>query len=131
VIGAAPEEIIWTSGATESDNLAIKGVAVAPAYVAKGNHVITCGTEHRAVLDPCEHLEGRGIKVTYLGVDRHGMIDLQKLSDLITPKTFLVSLMHANNETGVLHSDRRDRRDLPGRRASCSTPTRRRPTGRR
>ena len=103
VIGADPQEIYWTSGATESDNLAIKGVAVAPAYVAKGNHIITAGTEHRAVLDPCEHLEGRGFKVTYLGVDRRGMIDLQKLSDLITPKTFLVSLMHANNETGVLH----------------------------
>ena len=103
VIGADPEEIYWTSGATESDNLAIKGVAVAPAYVAKGNHIITCGTEHRAVLDPCEHLEGRGFKVTYLGVDRRGMIDLQKLSDLITSKTILVTLMHANNETGVLH----------------------------
>jgi cysteine desulfurase len=103
VIGASPEEIIWTSGATESDNLAIKGVAVAPATVAKGNHLLTAVTEHRAVLDPCEHLEGRGFKVSYLGVDRRGMIDLQKLSDLITPKTFLVSLMHANNETGVIH----------------------------
>jgi len=103
VIGADPEEIYWTSGATESDNLAIKGVAVAPAYVTKGNHILSAVTEHRAVLDPCEHLEGRGFKVTYLGVDRRGMIDLQKLSDLITPKTLLVSLMHANNETGVLH----------------------------
>jgi cysteine desulfurase len=102
-IGAHPQEIYWTSGATESNNLAIKGVAVAPAYVAKGNHILTASTEHRAVLDPCEHLEGRGFKVTYLGVDRRGMIDLEKLTDLITPKTFLVSLMHANNETGVLH----------------------------
>jgi len=103
VIGADPEEIYWTSGATESDNLAIKGVAVAPAYVSKGNHIVTAVTEHRAVLDPCEHLEGRGFKVTYLGVDSRGMVDLQKLSDALTPKTFLVSLMHANNETGVLH----------------------------
>jgi cysteine desulfurase len=103
VIGADPEEIYWTSGATESNNLALKGVAVAPAYVSKGNHIITAGTEHRAVLDPCEHLEGRGFKVTYLGVDRRGMIDLQKLADLITPRTFLVSLMHGNNETGVVH----------------------------
>jgi cysteine desulfurase len=103
VIGSDPEEIYWTSGATESDNLAIKGVAVAPAYVAKGNHIVTAGTEHRAVLDPCEHLESRGFKITYLGVDRRGMIDLQKLANAITPKTFLVSLMHANNETGVVH----------------------------
>ena len=103
VIGAEPEEIYWTSGATESDNLAIKGVAVAPAYVSRGNHIVTAGTEHRAVLDPCEHLESRGFKVTYLGVDRQGMIDLEKLADAITPRTFLVSLMHANNETGVIH----------------------------
>jgi cysteine desulfurase len=103
VIGADPEEIYWTSGATESDNLAIKGVAVAPAYVARGNHIVTAGTEHRAVLDPCEHLESRGFKITYLGVDRRGMIDLQKLADALTPKTFLVSLMHGNNETGVVH----------------------------
>jgi cysteine desulfurase len=103
VIGADPAEIYWTSGATESDNLAIKGVAVAPAYLAKGNHIVTAGTEHRAVLDPCEHLESRGFKITYLGVDRRGMIDLEKLANEITPKTFLVSLMHANNETGVVH----------------------------
>ena len=103
VIGADPEEIYWTSGATESNNLALKGVAVAPAYVPKGNHIVTVATEHRAVLDPCEFLENRGFKVTYLGVDREGMLDLEKLEKAITEKTILVSIMHGNNETGVLH----------------------------
>jgi cysteine desulfurase len=103
VIGADPEEIYWTSGATESNNLALKGVSVAPAYVPKGNHIVSVGTEHRAVLDPLELLENRGFKVTYLGVDGDGMIDLEKLENAVTEKTILVSIMHANNETGVLH----------------------------
>jgi cysteine desulfurase len=103
VIGADPEEIYWTSGATEANNLALKGVSVAPAYVSKGNHIVTVATEHRAVLDVCEYLENRGFKVTYLGVDQGGMIDLEKLEKTVTEKTILVSIMHANNETGVLH----------------------------
>ena len=103
VIGADPKEITWTSGATESDNLALKGVAAAPAYAKKGNHIVTVATEHRAVLDPCEHLESKGFKISYLGVDRLGLLDLQRLSDALTDKTILVSVMHANNETGGLH----------------------------
>ena len=102
VIGADPREIVWTSGATESDNLALQGVAHAPAY-AKKRHVVTVTTEHRAVLDACEHLEGEGIHVTYLRVDGDGRLDLDRLAEAITDRTLLVSIMHANNETGVLH----------------------------
>ena len=97
VIGAKPEEILWTSGATESNNLAIKGVA------RKGDHFVTVATEHRAVLDVCDRLEGQGYKLTVLDVDRHGSIDLDRLARAITDQTILVSIMHANNETGVLH----------------------------
>ena len=102
VIGADPREIIWTSGATESDNLALQGVAHAPAY-AKRRHIVTVATEHRAVLDTCEHLEGLGIDVTYLRVDRDGRLDLDRLTAAMTERTLVVSVMHANNETGVLH----------------------------
>ena len=97
-IGADPREIIWTSGATESNNLAIQGVAAAPAY--RGDHIVTVATEHRAVLDPCEALKAR---LTVLGVDSDGCLDLDRLADTITDKTLLVSIMHANNEIGVLH----------------------------
>jgi cysteine desulfurase len=97
VIGAKPEEIIWTSGATESNNLALKGVA------KKGSHFVTAATEHRAVLDVCDRLESQGFKLTVLGVDARGMIDLDRLARAITDQTILVSIMHANNETGVLH----------------------------
>jgi cysteine desulfurase len=103
VIGADPQEIVWTSGATESDNLALKGVAASPAYAKKGNHLVTVATEHRAVLDCCEHLETKGFKVTYLGVDPGGNLDLSRLADAITDRTLLVSVMHGNNETGALH----------------------------
>jgi cysteine desulfurase len=102
-IGADPREIVWTSGATESINLALKGVAFSPVYGARGNHIITVVTEHRAVLDSCEHLESKGFRVTYLRVDRQGFLDLDRLADAITGKTILVSVMHANNETGALH----------------------------
>ena len=102
VIGADPREIIWTSGATESDNLALQGVAHAPAY-EKRRHIVTVATEHRAVLDTCEHLEGLGIDVTYLRVDRDGRLDLDRLTAAMTERTLVVSVMHANNETGVLH----------------------------
>jgi cysteine desulfurase len=103
LIGADPQEIFWTSGATESDNLALKGVAASPAYASKGNHIVTVATEHRAVLDVCEHLESRGFKVTYLGVGSDGILDLTRLAEAIGDRTILVSAMHANNETGVLH----------------------------
>jgi cysteine desulfurase len=100
VIGADPKEIIITSGATESDNLAIKGVA--EMYADKGDHVITVVTEHKAVLDTCKHLEKEGKHVTYLGVQKNGLIDLNELKDAFTDKTVLVSIMAANNEIGVL-----------------------------
>jgi cysteine desulfurase len=99
-IGAAPEEIAFTSGATESDNLAIKGVA--EAYRDKGNHIITAVTEHKAVLDTCKRLEKLGCQITYLPVQKDGLIDLNHLNDAFTQKTILVSIMSANNETGVL-----------------------------
>jgi cysteine desulfurase len=99
-IGAAPNEIVFTGGATESDNLAIKGVA--EAYAEKGNHIITALTEHKAVLDTCKHLEKRGFKVTYLPVQPDGLIDLERLKDVFTDQTVLVSIMAANNEVGTL-----------------------------
>jgi len=101
VIGADPREIIWTSGATESDNLALQGVAQSSAYRKK--HIVTVVTEHRAVLDPCEVLETRGFDVTYVGVDSDGCLDADRIAGAITDQTLMVSVMHANNETGVLH----------------------------
>lgn len=101
LIGSLKEEIVFTSGATESINLAIKGVA--EAYSSKGNHIITCVTEHKAVLDTCAALEKKGITVTYLPVNEKGMIDLNELQKAITPSTILMALMYANNETGVIH----------------------------
>ena len=100
-IGVDPREIIWTSGATESDNLALQGVLGSPVY--KKRHVVTVTTEHRAVLDTCEVLELRGVDVTYLPVDAAGRIDLDRLASAITRETLLVSVMHGNNETGVVH----------------------------
>jgi cysteine desulfurase len=99
-IGANVEEIVFTSGATEANNLAIKGVA--EAYIAKGQHLITLQTEHNAVLDPCRYLESLGFTVTYLPVNPDGLLDLELLKDAIRPDTILVSIMAANNEIGVL-----------------------------
>ena len=100
LIGANPREIIFTSGATESDNLALKGVF--EMYKARGNHLITVQTEHKAVLDTCRHLEKQGADVSYLGVDQYGLISLQELEAAITEKTILISVMFANNETGAI-----------------------------
>ena len=101
LINAHPKEIIWTSGSTEANNLAIKGVA--EMYRAKGNHIITCTTEHKAVLDPIHHLESQGYEATFLEVDGQGRVDMDQLRAAITDKTILISLMAANNEIGTLH----------------------------
>ena len=100
LISADVKEIIWTSGATESDNLAIKGVAL--AYRGKGDHIITQVTEHKAVLDTCKWLERQGFRVTYLPVDRTGRIDMGQLEAAVTDKTILVTIMLANNEIGTI-----------------------------
>ncbi|MDE3255144.1 MAG: IscS subfamily cysteine desulfurase [Bacteroidota bacterium] len=100
LIGADPKEIIFTSGATEADNLGIKGVF--EMYASKGNHIITCTTEHKAVLDTCKHLEKLGAQVTYLEVLPDGMIDLAALENAITDKTILIAIMYGNNEIGVV-----------------------------
>ncbi|WPV02545.1 IscS subfamily cysteine desulfurase [Mucilaginibacter sp. cycad4] len=100
LIGASEKEIIFTSGATESDNLAIKGVF--EMYKDKGNHIITAVTEHKAVLDACKHVEKLGGKVTYLPVKEDGLVDLAELEAAMTPETILVSIMYGNNEIGVI-----------------------------
>jgi len=100
LVNCDPKEIIWTSGATESDNLAIKGAA--HFYQKKGKHIITCKTEHKAVLDSCRQLEREGFEVTYLDPEENGLIDLAKLEAAIREDTILVSIMHVNNEIGVI-----------------------------
>ncbi|HKJ76324.1 MAG TPA: IscS subfamily cysteine desulfurase [Gammaproteobacteria bacterium] len=100
LIGASPKEIVWTSGATESDNLAIKGAA--HFHQKKGKHIVTCKTEHKAVLDTCRQLERDGFEVTYLVPEENGLVDLDKLAAAIRDDTILVSLMHVNNEMGVI-----------------------------
>ena len=102
LIGATPKEIVFTSGATESNNLALKGVA--EMYAEKGNHIITAATEHKAILDTCKRLEKHGTRVTYLPVQANGLVDLDMLKEAITDKTILVSIMYANNEIGVLQN---------------------------
>ncbi len=101
LIGSAPKEILWTSGTTEAINLAIKGIAA--YYPEKGNHLITCVTEHRATLEPCRSLEKKGFRVTYLPVDSAGCVNLDDLKKSITDKTILISLLAAHNEIGTLH----------------------------
>lgn len=99
-INAEPDEIIFTSGGTEADNLAIKGIAY--NYKEKGNHIITSRIEHPAVLKACEALEKEGFELTYLSVDKEGFVDLKKLEEAITPETILVTIIHANNEIGTI-----------------------------
>lgn len=100
LVNADPKEIVWTSGATESDNLAIKGAA--HFNERKGKHIITCKTEHKAVLDTCRQLEREGFEVTYLDPEPNGLLDLEKFKAAIRPDTTVVSIMHVNNETGVI-----------------------------
>jgi cysteine desulfurase len=100
LIGADPVEIVFTSGATEGDNLALKGVF--ELYASKGNHIITVATEHKAVLDSCHHIERQGGDITWLPVDRDGLNDLREFEAAIRPTTVLISVMYANNEIGVL-----------------------------
>jgi len=100
LIGATNKEIVFTSGATESNNLALKGVA--EMYAEKGNHIITAATEHKAILDTCKRLEKHGVRVTYLPVQQNGLVDLDQLQAAITDKTILISIMYANNEIGVI-----------------------------
>ena len=100
LINADPREIVWTSGATESDNLAIKGAA--HFYRKKGNHIITMKTEHKAVLDTCRQLEREGFEVTYLDPQENGLLDLEVLKAAVTDQTILISVMHVNNEIGVI-----------------------------
>lgn len=100
LISAEPKEIVFTSGATESDNLALKGIF--EMFVAKGNHIITVKTEHKAVLDSCIHLEKMGAEITYLNVKKDGLIDIKELENAIKPETILIAVIYANNETGVI-----------------------------
>lgn len=100
LVNADPREIVFTSGATEADNLAIKGVA--NFYGKKGKHIITCTTEHKAVLDTCRQMEREGFEVTYLDPESNGLVDLAKLEAAMRPDTILVSIMHVNNEIGVI-----------------------------
>jgi len=110
LIGADPREIIWTSGATESDNLALKGAA--QFYKSKGKHLVTVKTEHKAVLDTMRELERQGFEVTYLDVEEDGLLDLEKLKAALRPDTILVSVMFVNNEIGVIQ-------DIPAIGALC------------
>ncbi len=100
LIGAVPREIVFTSGATESDNLAIKGVA--EMHAERGNHIIICATEHRAVLDTCRRLEKQGYRISYLPVQPDGLMDLETVRRALSDKTILISIMYANNEIGVI-----------------------------
>jgi cysteine desulfurase len=104
LIGANEKEIIFTSGATESNNLALKGVF--EMYAAKGNHFITVSTEHKAILDACKHLEKQGAEVTYLSVGEDGLLSVEQIAEAMKPNTVLVSVMYGNNELGVIQPSR-------------------------
>ena len=102
-LNARPEEIIFTSGATESDNIALLGAA--ERLASKGDHIITCVTEHKAILDTAKHLEMMGKSVTYLPVDKYGMVDPADVEEAITDRTILISIMAANNEIGTIAAE--------------------------
>src|SRR5262249_41450365 len=132
LIGATPKEIIFTSGATESDNLMIKGVA--EMYREKGNHIITQAIEHKAVLDTCKRLEKYGYEVTYLPVQKDGRVDPEDVRKAVKPTTILITIMYANNEIGLINpiqeNRQRARRHLCSRwRAGCRQDSRGRPEG--
>ncbi|MCU0381461.1 MAG: aminotransferase class V-fold PLP-dependent enzyme, partial [Chitinophagaceae bacterium] len=105
LVGASPKEIVFTSGATESDNLGIKGVVgrfEGEGGSSLGRHIITCVSEHKAVVDTCKYLESVGVDITWLSVDRDGLLSLEELEKAFRPETVLVATMYANNETGVI-----------------------------
>ena len=131
-MGAAPDEVVWTSGATEANNLAIFGVA--QYYRERGRHIVTARTEHKAVLDPCRELERRGWRVTYLVPDGGGLMDPDQVAAALRADTVLVSLMHVNNEIGVVQDIAAHRRDLCAARrrtAACRCGAERRQVRRR
>jgi len=119
ILGADPSEIYFTSGGTESDNLALIGVS--DAMVGKGSHVITCAIEHHAVLETCAYLETRGVEVTYLPVDEHGLVDPSDVENAMTDRTILVSIMHANNEIGTIEPIAEISKITRGRGIACHT----------
>ena len=126
LVNCDPKELVWTSGATESINLALKGAA--HFYKDKGKHLVTVKTEHKATLDTMRELEREGFEVTYLDVEDDGLLDLEKFKAALRPDTIVVSVMFVNNEIGVIQDIAGDRRDLPRAGASSSTSTpRRRP----
>ncbi len=122
ILGAKPREIVFTSGGTEADNLAIKGAAWAAS--ADGRRVVTSSVEHKAVMHSCAVLERFGFEVTYLPVDRYGRVDPADVTSAIRDHTTVVSVMYANNEVGTIQPIRGDRRHLPAARRSSSTSTR-------
>jgi cysteine desulfurase len=120
-IGASPKEIVWTSGATESNNIAIKGVAA--MYRDKGSHIITQETEHKAILDPCKYLEQHGYNVTFLKTDKYGVIHPEQIREVLTDQTILVSIMHGNNEIGTVQPIREIGRLCKGKGVLFHTDT--------
>ena len=128
LINADPREIVWTSGATESNNLAIKGAA--QFYKTRGKHIITVKTEHKAVLDTCRELERQGFEVTYLAVQEDGLLNLQAFEAALRPDTILASVMFVNNEIGVIQDIPAIGKLCRARAASSFTSTRRRPPAR-
>ena len=136
LIGADPREIVFTSGATEANNLALKGAAhFARAHPQAGrrrrrDHIVTLATEHKCVLESAAALGREGFDIVSVPVEPNGLVSLDRLADALDERTLLVSVMAAHNEIGVIQPLGRDRRAVPRRAACCSTPTRRRPSAR-